>query len=233
MGKSYLEKSKASNRNFGNFRRAIPAVTDYANLMNNDWRARLRERMNKLGYTDATLRKAAGLGVSVIYDMLERGKKGPRLDTIQAVAKVLGMSLAELIEGEIRPPVKVPVVGELDKGEEWRQYDFRGKIPDTFDLPTAEDDLISVRVLSNNMAPRYQQGDVLIGSRIWSENADNYIGLPVIVKTQDERTYVKVLTRGSKENTYTLRSYDPSVPDIADVSLLWFAPVVAIMPHTS
>lgn len=200
--------------------------------MATDWQARLEARMRKLGYNSKTLAEKAGLGTTAVHDMLKRGKKAPRLDTLQAVGNVLGMSLAELIEGQRRHPVKVPVIGELLDGEEWRQYETRGKMPETLDLPTSEDDLISVKILGNSMAPRYQQGDVLMGSRVWGDNADNYIGLPVIVKTQDEKTYVKVLTRGTREKTYTLRSYDPGTEDITDVSLLWFAPIVAILPQS-
>jgi phage repressor protein C with HTH and peptisase S24 domain len=200
--------------------------------MAENWRARLIDRMKKLGYNEKTLAEKAGLGTTAVHDMLKRSKKAPRIDTVQAIGNALGMSLAELLEGQTRPPVRVPIIGELAEGEVWRQYQTGRKLPETLDLPTAEQDLISVKILGNSMAPRYQQGDVLLGSRVFGNHADNYIGLPMIVKTQDHGTYVKVLTRGSSDGKYTLRSYDPAIADIPDVTLVWFAPIVAILPQS-
>jgi hypothetical protein len=222
-----LEKS---NQSIGNFRGARYGAGEYSHSMYTGWRARLAERMERLGHNKKSLSLAAGLSATAVYDILDRSKS-PGIEALQKLGNVLGMSLAELVDGEVRPPMRVPVIGELANTDEWSAFGKNKRTPDIIDMPSATEDLVAIRVLGNGMAPRFQVGDVILATRIHGAYADNYIGTACVVKTEDEKTYIKVLTRGAQEGTYTLRSYDPTVEDIKNVKLLWFGPIVAIMPR--
>jgi transcriptional regulator with XRE-family HTH domain len=60
---------------------------------------RIREERGRKGLTQDALAHRAGLQTSIIA-RLERGGRDPRLTTMMAVASGLGISLAELLEGE-------------------------------------------------------------------------------------------------------------------------------------
>lgn len=224
-----------SNLSIGNSPSAPLDGASYAQGMYSGWRARLHERMVRLGYTKKSLSQKAGLSDTAVHDILDRPDKtrSPGIEAIQKLGNVLGMSLAELIDGEVRPPTRVPVIAELeaDSVSSFKTGRLAQRPIDIVDMPSSNEDLVAVRVLGNSMAPRFQNGDRLIGSRTYGNYADNYIGMTCIIKTADEQMYVKVLNRGDSENTYTLRSYDPAAEDIRDVTLLWFAPIVAILPR--
>lgn len=217
----------------GNFRRECMRGVRYLISMTPEAKDRLFKAMTKLGYNDTTLARAAGVKRTYVSD-IRSGKTGsPSVDGLAKLCKVLGMSVAELLDGETKLPIRVPIIGELTYGDIWRPKKVGKGLPDILNLWSVSDDLIAVRVLESNMSPRFQRGDVVMGNRIVSNNADNYIGIPCIIKTTDDRYYVKILTRGTTDNTYTLRSLDPSEEDIKDVVLEWFAPVVSIMPYHS
>jgi transcriptional regulator with XRE-family HTH domain len=198
--------------------------------------ARLKARIEYLGMSIPEALKKADLNHGFISD-IERAIKAGRqktigVDGLTRLCKVLGMSVAELLDGQARPPLRVPIIGETTYGDSWIQYKHGKKLPEIIDLWSINDDLVAVRVLENTQNPRFNRGDIVMGNRIFSKHADNIIGTTCIIKTVDGDTYVKVITRGSHRNTYTLRSLDPSVPDIKDVELEWYAPIVSIMPHS-
>jgi transcriptional regulator with XRE-family HTH domain len=67
---------------------------------------RLRELRQAAGLTQMELAAAAGLTLSGVTQ-IEAGKiKNPRLDTLQALAKVLGCTLDDL--GQADPPADAP-----------------------------------------------------------------------------------------------------------------------------
>jgi transcriptional regulator with XRE-family HTH domain len=188
--------------------------------------------MARLGYNETSLAVAAGLGRTAVNDILKGKSEHPRIDVLTKLCKTLGMSAAEFLDGEVRPPIRVPVIGEITYSDTWRQYNTGKKLPEVLDLWSSNDDLIAVRVVENSMAPRFQRDDVVLGNRVFGSNADNYIGLPCIIKTTDERTLVRIIARSSKPHRYTLRSLDPTAADIDDVEILWFAPIVSIMTRS-
>ena len=189
--------------------------------------------MTKLGYTEASLAEAAGLGRTLVNDFVRGKSKHVRIDVLVKLCKVLGMSTAELLDGHFRPPLRVPIIGEITYSDSWRPYTLGKKLPSIVDLWTADDDLVAVRVLENSMAPRYQRGDIVLGNRLQTANADNYLGRHSIIMTTDDKTFVKIIMRGSQPGLYTLRSLDPSVADVENVEIAWFAPIVSILPHSS
>lgn len=193
--------------------------------------SRLLERMTRLGHDKKSLSKAAGKNDTYVQNIISGKSKDPGVDAIRSLCKVLGMTTAELLDGKAAPPLKVPIIGEITYADRWKQYRLREHTPQTLDLWTNADDIIAVRVHETSVSSRYQRGDVVLGRRNIGAHADNYIGQHCIIKTVDDQTYIKVLTRGSIDGHYTLRSSDPTVEDLQDVRLAWVAPIVAVLPQ--
>ncbi len=198
--------------------------------------ARIKTRISYLGMSIPEALKRADLNHGFISDMERAIRDGKQktigVDGLMRLCKVLGMSAAEVLDGQARPPLRVPIIGEITYGDSWSPYKHGSKLPDIIDLWSIHDDLVAVRVLENTQNPRFNRGDVVMGNRIISKYADNMIGTTCIIKTTDGNTYVKVITRGSYRGAYTLRSLDPTIPDVKDVELEWYAPIVSIMPHS-
>jgi transcriptional regulator with XRE-family HTH domain len=77
---------------------------------------RLRELRAAKGLTQMELAAAAGLTLSGVTQM-EAGKiKNPRLDTLQALARVLGCTLDDLARGDDAPPAAPPPRRKGKKG---------------------------------------------------------------------------------------------------------------------
>lgn len=70
---------------------------------------RIRARRTALGWSQATLAEAVGVGGNYV-GILERGVKLPTLDTLVAIAKALKCSPAELLDDR---PAKDPWVDEV------------------------------------------------------------------------------------------------------------------------
>ena len=63
----------------------------------------INRRMEKLGLTPITLAKKAGLGRDAVRDILRGKSLRPAHDTLQAIARALGCTVADLM-GERTPP---------------------------------------------------------------------------------------------------------------------------------
>lgn len=69
------------------------------------------------------------------------------------------------------------------------------------------DSVIAVIVTGTSMYPAYREGDALYYKKLCDYD-DSCLRKECIVKVKDGAIYVKVLTRGSKPNTFTLTSYN-------------------------
>lgn len=163
---------------------------------------------------------AAGLGETGIRDMLKR-TKNPGVYTVLAVARMLGKSLSELVEGEDASRQLVPVVGYVAAGELWTPVDD-GVEYETLRVDGGEP--IAVRVRGDSMAPVYRHGDLLIGPKRMHE-PERYVGHDCIVMTENGERMLKYLARGTLPRRFNLRSYNPANKDIENVRLAWVAPI--------
>ena len=194
--------------------------------MAQDWRDRLRALMVERGLNMKQLSATAGLGLTAVKDMLDRGQI-PSVERFARVAEVLGVSLAELYEGGATPAPKVAVLGIASAGEGWiPPPDEADAGFEPVELSVTEGEAVAILVRGDSMQPRYQDGDVLIGARRAGRAVDNLIGLDCIVETADGERYVKFLARGTSRGAYNLRSRNPNIKDVENVKLAWAAPVV-------
>lgn len=193
--------------------------------MTYSWRQRLQSIMDERGLSMKELSLAAGLGETAVRDLLQR-KQSPRIDTLQALATALGMSVSQLYEGDEGVFQKIPVIGSTASGEAW-DGNINGK-------PIGEEDLridgeaVALEVRGHVLMPHYRDGDLIIGVKRGGNAVDNLIGMDCIIVTEDGSRYVKFLGRGSMRGRYNLRSFDPSQPDITNVRIMWAAPIAWI-----
>ena len=169
---------------------------------------------------------SAGLGETAVRDILER-RTNPRLDTLLAVCGVLGLTIAELVEGDVSVYQKVPLIGCISAGEGWLPFDDeRDTVSDTIELRVDGGEPVGLEVRGDSMSPVYRNGDLLIGSKQSGPRADNLVGLDCIVLTDRNERYVKFLAKGDAPGKFHLRSYNPAHKDIPNVRLQWAAPIV-------
>jgi phage repressor protein C with HTH and peptisase S24 domain len=190
------------------------------------WRDRLKRAMAEHRFNMKSLSLAAGLGETAVRDALER-RSSPRLETLQSIAGVLGMTVGELVDGDARSAQRVPILGYVSAGEGWLPFDDEAIVRAPEELPLSVDGPgVALSIRGDSMAPVYRDGDFIIGSKRTGPMADNLIGLDCIVMTDTGERYVKFLSRGSVKGRFNLRSYNPVHKDVENVRLAWAAPIV-------
>jgi SOS-response transcriptional repressor LexA len=196
--------------------------------MANDWRYRLKQLIDEApGLSMKAVSLRAGLGATAVHDILERGSD-PKVSTLVAIAGALGVPVMKLLGDSVEQSVTIPLVGFVSAGEGWTPIDAATSPDDAVTFDLGAHDTVGIEVRGDSMAPVYRHGDVLICYRQFGPNADNCIGLDCVVRTADSRHFVKILKRGSRPGRFHLKSYNPVVDDIEDVSLAWAAPVAWI-----
>ncbi len=146
----------------------------------------------------------------------------PTVDAFLKIAAAAGVSATWLLTGEEESPVTIPLLGTVT-GESWTPSEDKA-----LDLELRDFDLVGFRVSGDAMAPAYRDQDLLICQRRAGRNISNLIGQDCVVQTKDGTRYVKILQRGSRQNVYNLRSYNPTAKDVEDVVIDWAAPVMWI-----
>lgn len=185
----------------------------------------IRSRMREKGFGDnmKALSKAAGLGETVVRDLLTPGRsRNPTQRTLRAVGQQLDLTVAEMV-GEPPEPVRVSIIGTVSAGEGWIAVSDGEYETITLD---ASADAIALRVRGDSMSPAYRDGDLIIGARRATARADNLVGLDSIVELQDGRRFVKIIAKSAVKGCVTLRSYNVGHKDVEDVKLAWVAPVI-------
>ena len=76
------------------------------------------------------------------------------------------------------------------------------------------------------MSPVYRDGEVLVCSKINSQDFSYGLNKDCVLETAAGEGYIKILKPGSVPNLFNLRSYNPYFDDIVDVEIKWAAPVL-------
>lgn len=190
----------------------------------------IEEQMTAKGFSRRSLSKAAELSESAVRDLLTR-TDNPGIDTLRRIAEALEMPVDQLT-GQA---AMVPVLGNIGAG---------GEILFTIDIdletngihqfpmvprpPLTTGRLMALSVVGSSMLPKYEDGEIIYVRRDHDGILPEYIGRYCAVRTAEGGTFLKILTRGSKPNLYTLRSLN--APDMEDVAVEWASPVLFVMP---
>ncbi|KQZ96818.1 hypothetical protein ASD74_06060 [Rhizobium sp. Root564] len=87
---------------------------------NADWRARLRDAMDRRGMSAREVSLAAGKGQGYVHSILKEGKD-PTVDNLVAVCKVLDVTLSQIIYGIEMSPETAEILSLLEGSPETRE----------------------------------------------------------------------------------------------------------------
>jgi phage repressor protein C with HTH and peptisase S24 domain len=201
--------------------------------MSKIWLEKLREVMAERGLKAKPLSLAAGLNENYIRDLVQKNVD-PTLTKMSALADVLGLPLTYFFTDEPTPWPTIRVVGYAAGGEEWQPVDDGDELPvvDFASLDLSNMDPIAIRVRGHSMSPVFRDGDDLVCERHRGQDLAQAVNRDCVVKTMDNRYFVKQILKGSLRNTFRLRSYNPAFDDLENVALEWAAPVIWIKRRT-
>lgn len=158
---------------------------------------------------------------------LERGERPMKPVHVSAAARAFGVP-----EGDVRAPAIIPVVGLVGAGgsidTQWEnQTDPLFEI----ELPIlVGDDAIAFQVSGDSMWPRYDDGDVIVVSRI-GEPVENLLNFEAVVRIgtdHDGGRYFKRILPGRQPGLFDLESYN--APPMRDKPVAWGASLIARVP---
>ncbi|WP_068459870.1 hypothetical protein [Hyphomicrobium sulfonivorans] len=195
--------------------------------MTQDWRDRVRQLVEAKGLIPADMNRLLGDGgKGTMYTNIMAGTQ-PKIENFAKLASVLGTSVGYLYSGKEPGSIELPILGVVENKEMWEALSDKKQCSRL--IPLFDSDLVSVQVSTNEMQPTYRSGDLLVGRRSAGSNLDNLIGRDCIIETVKGERFVKFLARGSVAGLYSLRSFDPSVPDVDNASIAWAAPVQMVV----
>jgi repressor LexA len=181
-----------------------------------------REMIAK-GFTKRSLSLRAGLGPTAVRDVLER-TDNPGIGTLHKIAEALELPVGSLngMSGQ------VPMIGNIGAGG-LIAYLADDQEPATVaHPPTPQRNIVAFEVSGDSMLPKYEARDIIYISREHDGVLKGYLDRYCAVHLADGGTYLKILTRGTRPDRFTLRSLNAA--DMVDVEVLWASPVLFVMP---
>lgn len=186
--------------------------------------------MKKKGFSRRSLSKAADLSESAVRDLLSR-TDNPGIGTLRKIAEALEIPV-DKITGTM---AMVPVLGKIGAGGEVLfsvdpDIELNGKdearlVPRP---PMTFGKLMALEVIGSSMLPKYEDGEIIYIRRDHDGMMQSDINKYCAIRTADGGTYLKVLTLGSKQGRFTLRSLN--APDMENVEIVWASPVLFVAP---
>lgn len=197
-------------------------------------RAWVREQLKARGRgARKELALVLGLTPDKITRMLNEGMKEQRrieASELKAMIDFFGKSPPGfgVPDGQ---PRKINIVGDIGAGEEIFALDDERGDPEPIDAPPdIGPNAVGVNVIGDSMYPDLDEGAVIVYDEIIEGNFDNFVGRKLVIALADGRRFVKRLQQGSSPELFTLRSSNPRIRDIPDVTIAWVAPIRWVKP---
>lgn len=189
------------------------------------WSERLRGAMKQRRWTGKELSRRSKVDYAVIQKYMQGATDKPRGDSMQRMARALGVSHIWLEFGVGPATTNISVVGHVGAGEAFFPADSGVLDELSFDLGRL--DLIAVQIRGTSALPVFRPGEVVIASRAASSDEATWLNQDCIVMTRDGQGYLKRPVKSGKAGRYTLISYNAQ--PIEDVDIDWAAPVVFVV----
>lgn len=165
------------------------------------------------------------------YRAHENGGRTIGLDDAEKYAKrYRNISAQQILFGEEEPEEfarvgdtrAAPVMGYIGAGAEiqpdFEQVPLEGLF--TVELPfSIPEDTIAFEVRGDSMAPRYDEGDVIICYRDQHRPTNSFYGEEAAVRTADGRRFLKTIEKGARSRSFNLVSFNART--IESVRLEW------------
>lgn len=195
-------------------------------------RKAIEVEMRRKGFSRRSLSSAAGLSESAVRDLLTR-VDNPGIGTLRKIAEALEMPVDALTGAGLM----VAVVGKIGAGGEVLfsldpDAELNDDAPDMVPRPPlVSGRLMALEVIGSSMLPKYEDGEIIYCHAPSNDGyvPDDAIGSYCAVRTTDGGTYLKVLTKGTEPERFTLRSLN--APDMENVEVVWASRVLFVMPR--
>lgn len=193
-------------------------------------RSMIEAQMLAKGFSRRSLSKAADLSESAVRDLLTR-TDNPGIDTLRRIAEALEMPVDQLT-GQA---AMVPILGNIGAGGQIlfaADVDLETSDIQSFPMvprpPLTAGRLMALAVVGSSMLPKYEDGEIIYVRRDHDGILPDYVGRYCAIRTAEGGTFLKILTLGSEQGKYTLRSLN--APDMENVAVEWASPVLFVMP---
>jgi transcriptional regulator with XRE-family HTH domain len=190
--------------------------------------ARIREKRQHLGWTQAELARRVGVTAQAIQ-VIERGKVA-KPQNLTRIARELGVNPEYLFDGTTDENALVPVVGIARAGTGEIDYSTVQGVLGEVEAPemsTAQ--TVALEVRGDSMGGRIEDGDLVFYDDRREPVTLDLIGRICVVCRANGTIAVKKLAAGSRPHLYHLLSYN-GTPEF-DVPLQWAAKVKSIRPR--
>ncbi|HLG86237.1 MAG TPA: S24 family peptidase [Alphaproteobacteria bacterium] len=180
---------------------------------------RLDRLMREAGYNPRSLSLRAGLGITAVRDIVDGRIASPRYQTLEALARVLGVGVGLLANGtpdapnDMRPdsdsPRDLPVYGAAQGGSDGAMLVSSEPIQRISQPLATVRGGYGVYIVGESMSPAYEQGDVALV----------HPGLPprrgadvILIRQEPDGTRHVLVKRliGWTEESWRLRQYNPA-----------------------
>lgn len=202
---------------------------------------RLKAARIAAGY-DTAPAAAEALGVKApTYMGHENGSRGFGA-SVDQYARRFGTTPEWILWGRGKPPRGAPplqsgypLVGKVGAGglglyADDFETEEHPRIIEPLPGMTVEKGVIVLETDGDSMAPLVLDGDLAFFGPI-REDVSSLLNKRVMARLADGRRFFKILKRGSRPGVWTLRSLNPTTPDIEDVEVTWVLPYRGSRPQ--
>ncbi len=197
------------------------------------WWKRIRDELDRQRWTVVEFERRTGIDRGRLYKYVTGEVDQPRGDALTRMAEALGVNEWWLRTGRGARSNRLTVIGRMSGQETWTLLDQDGGEVSFVDFELGSGDFVTLEINGSSMAPVYRNGDMVICRRFYVDRLDvqqidRFRRLDCAVMTEDGRGLFKYLIPNERTGRFTLRSYNPDLPDFEDVALAWIAPVAWI-----
>ena len=184
----------------------------------------LNSFIDKSGKNKRVISSEMGIPYTTLVEW-SNGRKFPRADGIESLAKYFGILKSDLLEERARKKTQqpnitedfttFPVIGEVAAGynhpalEDWEGDTV--EIPNSYLKGREYDDFFVLKVKGDSMYPAYQDGDKVL---VLKQNTLNFSGQVGVVLYDDELGTLKKVEYKTGEDWMRLIPINPSYPPI-------------------
>ena len=199
--------------------------------------ARIREARTARGWSQAKLAEAIGKTQTALTWWENGGREPSRVD-VAHIARALGVDVGVLELGDeaaAARPRGYPHIGKVGAGgsgeydDDYALGEALGYIDPLPGMPV-DQEIIVLDVDGDSMAPAVFDGDLAFFGPI-RHDVDALLNKRVMARLNDGRKFFKIIKRGTQPGLYTLRSLNPTTPDIEDVRIDWVLPYRGSRPR--
>lgn len=193
--------------------------------MDMEW---LRNQMSLHGISQRELAGAIGMTEQMFTNVVQ-GRRMFKSNEVDAIRRHFGFTLPEDM------PVSIAVVGRVAAGDHVHLFDDQEKGHGLYQIARPPwvplSDVAAAEVSGSSAEPWALNGDIIFWQRKATAVFEHDLGRAVIAETAEGKIVLKRLASGTKPDTWSLLSINPTHPNMIDVRLKWAARVLPPLPR--